>query len=143
MQHCNTLQHTASHCNTLLLTATHCNTLQPTATHCNPLQHTATHYTTLQHTATHCNTLQRTATHANALFPRCCLRRTLHPTRRPGCTRIVITEDSRLCMAGHGPLSQQVACLPPGTGSRMCCVRGISSEHSRREGGAWRLLNCC
>jgi len=35
--------------------------------HCNTLQYTATHDSTLQHTATHCNTLQHTVTHCNTL----------------------------------------------------------------------------
>jgi len=65
LQHCTTLQHTATHNNILQHTATHRNTLQDTATHCNTLQHTATHCNTLQHTATHCDTLQHTATHCN------------------------------------------------------------------------------
>jgi len=67
VDHCNTLQHTATYCNILQLTATHCNTLQHTTTHHNTLQHTATHGNTRQHTATHCNTLQHTATHHNTL----------------------------------------------------------------------------
>jgi len=41
----------------------HCNTLQHTATHRNTSQHIATHRNTLQHTATHCNTLQHALQH--------------------------------------------------------------------------------
>ena len=58
------------HCNTLQHTATHCNTLQHTSTHCNTLQHIATHWNTLQHAGPHCNTPQYTATHCNKYLTR-------------------------------------------------------------------------
>ena len=95
LQHCNTLQHTATHCNTLQHTATQaaacrgsgafsrtipCNTatLQHTATYCNTPQHIlpkgllpveAAALLAEQCTATlhPCNTLQRTATQCNTL----------------------------------------------------------------------------
>ena len=81
MQHCNTLQHTATQCNSLQHTASHCNTLQHT--HINTHTHIQeeghidlkyppsaypqgrfrfhTHTHTLRHTATH--THIRTHTH--------------------------------------------------------------------------------
>jgi len=51
VEHCNTLQHTATHCDTLQHIATNCNTLQQIATRCNTLDHT----NAPQYTATHCN----------------------------------------------------------------------------------------
>ena len=61
--HCNTLQHehAATHCGDSrgIFTMQHCNTLQHTATHCN----------TLQHTATHCNRYTRPSPQSTAPFP--------------------------------------------------------------------------
>ena len=55
LQHCNTLQHTATHCNTLQHTATQAAACRGSSAFSRTiLCNTAT----LQHTATHCNTLQ-------------------------------------------------------------------------------------
>ena len=67
LNHCITLQHTATHCNTLQHTATHCNTLQHTAAHMCivHLYQVArmNHCITLLHTAAHCNTPRHNASH--------------------------------------------------------------------------------